>query len=368
MGDEFKRVMILADYGSADLAQRVYNELAKRDIHDGLEVFSKDDLYINRFAAGEIDVDIKRNVRGRDVFLIKSYNVFSERWEPEKRGPPGIGELVMQPNEGYMELWEINDSLKRGEARSVTDVLPFMAYQRQDRRPKRNGKKTRSPVSAKLYARMTEMSGADRIINLDPHFKTIEGFYNIPFEGLDSFVIFAEYIENNLSSEMGHVVFASPDHGSAERTKDYANYFKRPFVIIDKKREKPGVSSAEGIIGELSVLQGAICLMPDDIIDGGDTIVKGGEILKANGAKEVRALITHPILSGTALDKLNNAGIKLITTESILIKDKAKYPDITVLDISYPISQAIWYICNGKSISQHLFDYDRYKATRAAKP
>lgn len=368
MGDEFKRVMILADYGSVDLAQRVYNELAKREIHEGLEVFNKTDLYINRFANKEIDVDIKRNVRGRDVFLIKSFNVCTETWDKDKEQCPALEKLVFQPTEGYHELFMINDALTRGEAGSITNVMPFMPYQRQDRRPKREGKKTRSPISAKLYADFTKESGASRVINFDAHFKTIEGFYNIPFEGLDSFVIFAEYIENNLSNEMGRIVFAAPDHGSAERAKDYASYFKRPSVIVDKKRVKPGVSSAEGIIGDVSLLNGALCILTDDLVDGGGTLVEASKILKANGAKDIIGECTHPVLSGTAKDKLLNENINLVTTESILIPDKGKYPNITVLDISYPIAQAIWCITNGKSISQHLFDYDRYKATRNKAP
>lgn len=368
MGNTFKRVLILADYGSVDLAQRVYNELAKRNIHDGLEDFSRDDLYINRFAGKEIDVDIKRNVRGRDVFLIKSCSIYKGQIDMEQRRVPGIEELIFDPNEAYMELFELNDALKRAEANSITDVFPFMPYQRQDRRPKRNGKQTRSPISAKLYADLTVASGANRVVNFDPHFKTIAGFYSIPYEGLDSFVIFAEYIEKNLANELNNIVFVAPDHGSAERAKDYAAYFKRPSIIIDKKRLRPGVSSAERIIGDISLLKGALCILVDDMLDGGGTIINAGIALKANGAARIIAECTHPLLTGNAKQRLLAEDITLITTESIPIPDRKQYPNIIPLDISYPIAQAIWCITNGDSISDHLFDYGTYKAVRAANP
>lgn len=366
MGDEFKRVMILADYGSVDLAQRVYNELAKRKIHDGLEDFNKDALYINRFAAGEIDVDTLRNVRGRDVFFIKSYSVCPKKWDPEEKESPDMESLIAQPNEAYMELFLINDALRRAEARSITDVFPFMPYLRQDRRPKREGRKTRSPVSAKLFATLTEASGANRVINFDPHFKQIEGFYDIPYEGLDSFVIFAEYIEKNLANDMERIVFVAPDQGSAERAKDYSRYFKRPFVIIDKTRLKPGVSSAGDIIGDMSLLKGALCILIDDMIDGGGTLVNAGIALKANRAAKVIAECTHPLLTGNAKKKLLAEDITLVTTESILIPNKGQYPNIVQLDIDYPIAQAIRCVTNGESISDHLFNYKKYREVRAA--
>ncbi|HII15821.1 MAG TPA: ribose-phosphate diphosphokinase [Nanoarchaeota archaeon] len=363
MGDEFKKVIILADYGSISLAQEIHNELSKRDIHGGIEPFSLKGIYINRFANREIDLDIASNVRGKDVFLLKSFNVCTGAWD-KSMAAPDKANLVFSPTEAYSELFLLNDALKRGEASSVTNILPFMPYQRQDRRPKRDGKKTRSAISAKVFANILKETGANRVINLDPHFKQIEGFYDIAFEGLDSFVIFAEYIEANLKERMKEIVFVAPDHGSAERGGDYASYFKRPLMIIDKRRVRSGVSEAKGIIGDTTLLKGALCILTDDLIDGGGTIVESAKILKENGAGEIIAFCTHPVLSGTAKEKLLQNKIKLVTTESILIPEKDKYPNITVLGISYLIAQAIWCICNGKSVSQHLFDYDRYKEYR----
>ena len=153
----------------------------------------------------------------------------------------------------------------------------------------------------------------------------------------------------------------------APSASDYATYFKRPLAIVDKRRVKPGVSEVRGIIVDQS-LQDSHCILTDDIVDGGGTLVEAAKALKSKGAKDITAFCTHPVLSGTAKDKLLNENIKLVTTESILIPNIAKYSNITSLDISYPLAQAIWCITNGKSISQHLFDYDKYKATRTANP
>lgn len=359
MGDEFRKVILLADYGSIALAQRVYNELSKREIHGGLAPFNPDGIYINRFNNREIDIDIRCNVRGRDVFLFKSPCICPERWEENKKP------LEFSPTESYNELFLLVDALKRSGAGSVTAVMPFMPYQRQDRRPKRQGKKTRSAISAKLYANLLKAAGADRVINLDPHFKQIEGIYDIQFEGFDSFVLFAEYIEKNLKNEMKRIIFIAPDHGSAERAGDYAAYFKRPLAIIDKRRTNPGVSEAKGIIPDQRIDK-ACCILTDDMVDGGGTLVEAAKMLKEKGAKEIIACCTHPVLSGNAKEKLLQAGIKLVTTESINVSEPEKYQNITVLDISYPFAQTIWCVCNGRSISMHLFDYDRYKEMRTA--
>ncbi len=362
MGDEFRKVIILADYGSIALAQRVYNELSKRDIHGGLTAFNPDGIYINRFSNKEIDIDIKCNVRGRDVFIFKSPCVCTEKWDKEKDACPKS--LEFSPTESYNELFLLIDALKRSGAGTVTAVMPFMPYQRQDRRPKRQGKKTRSAISAKVYANLLKAAGADRVINLDPHFKQIEGIYDMQFEGFDSFVLFAEYIEKNLAKEMERIIFIAPDHGSAERAGDYAAYFKRTLAIIDKRRTKPGVSEAKGIIPDQRI-DNACCIITDDMVDGGGTLIEAARMLKEKGAGEIIACCTHPVLSGNAKENILQSGIKLVTTESILIPDNGKFPNIIVLDISYPIAQAIWCICNGRSISMHLFDYDRYKEMRS---
>ncbi|MBU2638527.1 MAG: ribose-phosphate diphosphokinase [Nanoarchaeota archaeon] len=370
MGEDFRKVILLADYGSISLAERVYEELSKRDeIYGGLTPFNPDGLSINRFGNGEIDPRIVCNVRGRDVFLFKSFNICPVKWDKNKISRPTLDMLVYEPSAGYDELFVLNDTLRRSRASTITNVLPYMPYQRQDRRAKREGKKIRCPISAKVYAKKTEASGANMVINLDPHFKQIEGFYDeaiTGFEELDSFVIFAEYTESNLMGDMGRVVFVAPDHGSAERASDYATYFERPLAIVDKRRVRPGVSEVRGIITDESLV-GSHCILTDDLVDGGGTLVEAAKVLKAKGAKDISSYCTHPVLSGTAKDKLLNEGIKLVTTESILIPDREKYPNITVLDISYPIAQAMWCICNGRSLSQHLFDYDRYKEYKAGR-
>lgn len=367
MGDEFRKVLILADYGSIPLAQRVYDELAKREIHGGLTVFNPDGIYINRFNNGEIDTNIICNIRGRDVFLFKSFNICPAHWDKDKIKRPSLEMLAYEPSEGYDELFVLNDALRRNGASTITNVLPYMPYQRQDRRAKREGIRTRSPISAKIYAKKTEASGANMVINLDPHFKQVEGFYDIGFEGLESFVIYAEYTEKSLMSDIERIFFVAPDHGSAERASEYATYFGRPLAIVDKRRVKPGVSEVRGIITDHS-LQDSHCILTDDLVDGGGTLVEAAKALRARGARDITSFCTHPVLSGNAKDRILAENIKLVTTESILIPEKDKYPNITALDISYPLAEATWCVTNGKSISQRLFDYDRYKQARAANP
>ncbi|MDD4877478.1 MAG: ribose-phosphate diphosphokinase [Candidatus Nanoarchaeia archaeon] len=366
MSDEFKKVILLADYGSLSLAQKVYNELSKKDIYGGLEVFDPNGVYVNRFANREINVDIMHHVRGRDVFLFKSFCTCEQPWDKSQKYPPK-DKMVFSPTEAYHELFLLNDALWRGEASTITNVLPFMPYQRQDRRPETNGRRTRSPISAKVFAAMFSIGDVERIITLDSHFKQIEGFHGNHYNELESFVLFAEYIEKTFSNDMDKIVFVAPDQGSRDRAKKYAAYFKRPYTVVDKERNIPGACTASGIVPDMS-LTDAICIIPDDIVDGGGTLVASSGVLRTKGAKEIIACCTHPVLSGTAKDKLVGNNIKLITTESIPVMDIDSYPNITVLDTSYPIARAIWCICNGKSISQHLFDYDRYKATRAANP
>lgn len=359
---EYKKVVILADYGSIELAKKIHSKLSKHNIPGDIHDFNPFDLYISRFKNGEIDLAIERNVRGRDVFVIKSCNIYNK---PVKKGDVPKN-LEYDPNNAYMELFLINDALKNAGASSIINVMPHKPYERQDRRPKRKGKKgegrklVRGPISAKLFANFTAISGAKEVLTLDPHFKQIEGFYNIVHDCLESNVLFAEYIENNFGDRLDELVLIAPDFGSNEKTDDLAEIFGIPTVQCPKRRINPDVCEMGTLITDIN-FAGKICLSLDDMIDGGSTTMKAKEALDQRGAKEVIALCTHPILSEDAKEKLLNAGLKLVTTNSIAIPNLEKYQNIEVLDISRLIAEAIYCICSGKSLSRSLFDYKQYK-------
>ncbi len=359
--EEYKKVRILADYGSLELAKKVHAELSNRDIPGGLHDFDPDALRISRFKNGEIDVVVKSNVRGRDVFVIKSCHVFNG---PVKKGDIPK-QLVYDPNHSYMELFLINDALRKAEVGSVIDVTPYMPYQRQDRRPKRSGdnggrRLVRGPISSKLFADFTQVSGAAGVLTLDPHFKQIEGFYNIALDCLESNNLFAEYIEKNFGDMLDKVIIVAPDHGAAEKAAELAGILHLPIAICDKRRLKPGVSDMGAVIADVDI-EGKVCIIFDDLVDSGGTLILAAGALRKRGAKDVIACCTHPVLSGDAKGKLFNAGLKLVTTNSIMIPDADKFPNIKVLDASKVIAEAISCICSGKSLSRILFDYKTYK-------
>jgi len=358
MSDGFNKVLILADYGSMTLAKRVHFELSKQQMYGGLEDLDSDELYINRFNNGETDVKLKSSMRGKDVFLIKSFNILTKRWKIEN---PQLNEYHYNPNEGYNELFIINDALKRARAKRITNILLHMPYQRQDRRPKRKGEFVRGAISAKLYANLLSTSGANQVITLDPHFKQFEGFYDMGVDCLDSFVLFAEDIEKNHKDKIERSIFIAPDHGSVELARDYAKHFKRPYAIIDKRRSEEGQSEVMNIITDIQNLEGLCGFLVDDIIDTGGTIIKASKALRNKGLEEFIVYCTHPILSLDSKEKLLEERIELRTTNSIQIPFHFRYPNIKIIDASHLVSKAIYCICNGESIDQHLVNFEMYK-------
>ncbi len=365
MVDGLKKILILSDYGSVELAEKVHYFLENNKILN-LEPFNPFDIYINRFAAKEIDIELKRSVREQYVFLFKSFNVYPELWNEDLQNRPNLENLIYQPTEGYVELFEINDALRRGAAKDIINILPHMPYQRQDRRPKRKGKFCRTPVSAKLFAEFISISGCDRVITLDPHFKQIEGFYNIGFDSLSSFVLFAEYIESNLSHILNKTVFVAPDYGSSERTSEYSNFFNRPLAIFRKSRNKPGESKTGELISDIDDFQGMYAMIMDDMVDGGGTLINTAQALRERKVSDVYCFCTHPVLSNNAKDKLLQENLKLITTNTIRINDLNHYPNIKVLDVSFPIAKAIECTCKGKSMDENLSNYKTYIENKKA--
>ncbi len=355
--EQFNKVLLLADYGSKDLAYEVYGYLSRMKVHGELRPFEQNDLYINVFNNGEIEPIVNTNIRNRHVFVIKSSYVQKKRWKPTEEGGsgvPDISQLESDVNQSYMEMFLINDLLRRSSAKSITNIWPFMPYQRSDKKDR-----SRSPIAARLFADLTEYSGATRVININPHANQIQGFYNIPFETLHSEILFAEYLEKNFSALDGWSIW-SPDAGGEKRARYVGNALNLPVGIGSKDRPGPGEIS-KILIPQGYNLDGKNAALIDDIGDTGGSLVKCALNLKEQGAKKVYAMITHPVLSGKAKNLLRDNDIDIITTNTIPIKDASNYPNIKAISVAYLLAESIKCVCNGESITQHLFCYKKYK-------
>lgn len=345
-----ERVVILADHASVPIASKVHKILSKRLNKKGvLMPFSEDHLYLNRFKNNEVEVQIKTNVRKKDVFLIKSFNVVEKRWGKKKDVS-----LICDPNAGYAELLAINDALKRASAKEIANVILYMPYLRQDRKDK-----PRVPITAKQKAKAKEASGATRILTIDPHFKQIQGFYEIPFDDLKSSIIFADYFQSNFKNLKKEFVVASPDIGGGERAEDLAKILGLPLVI-NYKRRKDGNIKIRGILKMDEVdLKGKSIIIYDDIVDSGGSLIESTHLLREEGVKNIYACCTHAVLSGDAKETLKKNEINLVTTNSILVPDKEKYPNISVVSLHFLTAMAIYAIYSGSSLSD-LFHYKKY--------
>ncbi len=352
MGDDFNKVLILADYGSLNIAKKVHSQLAEKNTYGGLEDFDDCGVYINLFNNGEIDTNIKSSIRGRHVFLIKSFNVFPERWPKENNGPK-LEELAYEPNQAYMELFLLNDALKRGEPNEITNILPHMPYQRQDRRPRRKGKFIRGPISSKVVVDHI-LSKADRIITLDSHFKQFESIAENGINDLDSFPLFVQDINENYKDNIENMVFVAPDLGSAAIVERYAKYYNRPTAIINKRREEEGQSEVINIISDMQDFTGMSGVLIDDLIDTGGSIIKASKALRSKGIEKFITYCTHPVLSNNAAERIKDEEIELVTTDSIRLKNH--YDNIRVINTASLFAEAMDCICNGKSISQRLLN------------
>ena len=283
---------------------------------------------VRRFADQEIFVEILENVRGEDVFVIQSTSY--------------------PANDHLMELLIIIDALKRASARRITAVLPYFGYARQDRKPG-----PRTPISAKLVANIITHAGADRVLTLDLHAGQIQGFFDIPTDNLYAAPtmaadIQARYGENDL-------VVVSPDVGGVVRARSLAKRLDNaPLAIVDKRRERPGESEVMNIIGNVA---GRNCIMIDDIVDSGGTLCNAAQALLDAGAKSVAAYITHGVLSGGAVARVDKSALKeLVITDTILPTDAAKDSQrIRILPIAPLIGEAVRRIADESSVSS-LFD------------
>ena len=283
-------------------------------------------MKVGTFSDGEINVEVNENVRGKDTFIIQSTNNPAEK--------------------NLMELVLMVDALKRASARSVTAVIPYFGYSRQDRRVR----SARVPISAKVIADMLSEVGISRIITLDIHSEQIQGFFSFPVDNIYTANIMVKGLLEKYDVEDLQVV--SPDTGGVIRARSVAKTLGvQDLAIIDKRREKANESEVINLIGDV---EGKVCIVPDDLIDTAGTLSNASHALKDKGAKEIIAYITHPVLSGDAIKNLNNSAIdKLVVSNSIDIGDKSKKcPKIDIFDISPILSEAITRIATGDSISE----------------
>ncbi len=278
---------------------------------------------IKRFADGEIYIEINENIRGNSVFVIQSTST--------------------PANDNIMELLLCIDALRRSSAKNITAVIPYFGYARQDRKVA-----PRTSISAKVVSNLITNAGANRIVTVDLHAGQIQGFFDIPVDNLFTTNLFARYIKKKFKKK--NLVCVSPDIGGVQRTRGLATKIKADLVIIDKRRPEPGKSKVMNIIGDV---KGKNCIIVDDIIDSGGTIINAVEALKRAGAIDVYVFITHAVLSGEAVEKIKKSKIKkLIITDTIentlKIKNNSK---IEVISIASLMAEAINRISNSTSVS-----------------
>ena len=276
-----------------------------------------------RFADMEIFVEIEDNVRGEDVFVVQS--------------------TAFPANDNLMELLILIDALKRSSARRITAVIPYYGYARQDRKPG-----PRTPISAKLVANLIERAGADRVLTLDLHAGQIQGFFDIPTDNLFAAPVMVLDIQQRY--ELGNLCVVSPDVGGVVRARALAKRINAPIAICDKRRERAGESEVMNVIGDVT---GRNCILIDDIIDSGGTLVNAANALLEAGAKDVIAYITHGVLSGGAVARIQNSNLKsLVLTDSIEPTEAVRTAqNIRIMSIAPLLGEAIRSTSLEKSVS-----------------
>ena len=279
------------------------------------------DVSVPSYSDGEFQPSIDESVRGCDVFFIQSTN---------------------PPADNLLELLLFIDAAKRASAHMVTAVIPYFGLARQDRKDK-----PRVPIGAKMVANILHAAGADRVMTMDLHAPQIQGFFDIPVDHLDSLVIFIPYIK---SLDLDNIILAAPDVGATKRVREFAKVLSCDMVICDKERKRANEVASMVVIGDV---KGKTCLIVDDIIDSGGTIVNAAKALKDRGAKDVYVYITHGVLSGEAVKKIKESVIKnLVITDTIDNSSKINgVKNIEVLPISGLMGEAIKRISNSTSVS-----------------
>ena len=284
------------------------------------------DADVGYFSDGELRVEIEENVRGHDTFIIQS--------------------TCSPTNKNVMEIMLIADALKRSSASRITAVVPYYGYARQDRRVR----SARVPISAKVVADMFASVGIDRVLTIDLHSETIQGFFDMPADNVYATKLMIDDIKEN--NQRAEVIVVSPDVGGVVRSRALAKYLDdTDLAIIDKRRAAANESEVMNIIGEID---GKVCIVPDDIVDTAGTLCNAASALKSKGAKAVKAYITHPVLSGPAIERLNNSDIdEIVVTNSIpLNKEAKKCSKIRVISIASIIAECITRLSNEESLSE----------------
>ena len=284
------------------------------------------DADVGYFSDGELRVEIEENVRGHDTFIIQS--------------------TCSPTNKNVMEIMLIADALKRSSASRITAVVPYYGYARQDRRVR----SARVPISAKVIADMFASVGIDRVLTIDLHSETIQGFFDMPADNVYATKLMIDDIKEN--NQRDEVIVVSPDVGGVVRSRALAKYLDdTDLAIIDKRRAAANESEVMNIIGEID---GKVCIVPDDIVDTAGTLCNAASALKSKGAKAVKAYITHPVLSGPAIERLNNSDIdEIVVTNSIpLNKEAKKCSKIRVISIASIIAECITRLSNEESLSE----------------
>lgn len=280
---------------------------------------------VNKFSDGEISVNLWETVRGVDCYIVQS---------------------TCDPvNDNLMELLIMIDAMKRASAGRINAVIPYYGYARQDRKAK-----ARDPITAKLVANLLVAAGADRVLTMDLHASQIQGYFDIPVDHLVGMPILAKYfVEQN----MDNVIIVSPDHGSVTRARNMAQPLNAPIAIVDKRRPEPNKSEIMNIIGDI---EGKNCILMDDMIDTAGTITNAANALKERGALSVKACATHAVLSGPAIERIENSAIEeLVLLNTLPIPEEKKIEKMKILSVAPLFAEAMTRVFTNGSISK-LFD------------
>lgn len=310
-----QNTIVFALTASVDLTEEICSYLG----------LTRGKIAVRHFADGEIIVEPEESVRGKKVFLIQSTsNPVSER---------------------YMEILVALDAFKRASAGEVTVVMPYFGYARQDRKSR-----ARQPITAKLMADLLQVAGADRIVTLDLHAPQIQGFFDVPIDDLTAVSMIGQYFRAKHIQE--EVVIVSPDHGGATRARKLSDSIPGSTIaIIDKRRTKPNVSESLNIIGDV---ENKVCIVVDDIIDTGGSMLGGVDLLYKKGAKDVYCAVSHGILSDNAVERIHNSKVKevVITNSITLPPEKRKEPKIKQISIGFMLAKTIEAIYNHNPVSE----------------
>ncbi|WVH09309.1 MAG: Ribose-phosphate pyrophosphokinase [Fluviibacter phosphoraccumulans EoVTN8] len=314
----FQNLMVFAGNANPKLAAEVSQRL-------GLPMGRAD---VGRFSDGEVSVEIQEHVRGNDVFVLQS--------------------TCHPSNDNLMELLVMVDALKRASAGRITAAIPYFGYARQDRRSRSN----RVSIAAKLVANMLVAAGVDRVMTMDLHAEQIQGFFDIPVDNIYGLPILLDDVKNK---HLEKPIVVSPDHGGVVRARSLAKRLECDLAIIDKRRPKANVSEVMNIIGDVN---GKDCIIVDDLVDTAGTLCKAAVALKENGARSVTAYCTHPVLSGAAVERLNDSVLdELVVLDTIPLSEAAqKCSRIRQLSVAELLAETIRRISKEDSVSSLFID------------